>query len=285
MSVNPRAVFIFLATAAFVAVVSFQQNQISRLRSIISDSAPTQDQPPSPSTAVLEIKEQTERLRVEIERLSFEVSQLQQEKLDAKQFKSTIERLDLARNRFPMFGYRRTLVSPDPPRGAETNAASKASSIAEQSPIEAARWVASLEPGEEQKEAALAVVGVWLQSDPKAVANWVASFSEGSMREQALGRVARTWGLQDWNGAAAWLETLPKGASKDMAIDEFVWSADGYDIRLASEWANRIETQELRSQRVEGTLRRWLSEDNSAARAWIQQSQLPPGMGERLLSE
>jgi hypothetical protein len=61
-------------------------------------------------------------------------------------------------------------------------------------------------------------------------------------------------------------------------------SADGYDIQLALEWANRTEEAKTRAERVEGTARRWLREDNSAARAWIQNARLPDGMAERLLS-
>jgi hypothetical protein len=90
--------------------------------------------------------------------------------------------------------------------------------------------------------------------------------------------------MQDWNATAGWLETLPMGSSRDSAIGAFVTAADGYDIKLAVEWANRTEDPESRAGRVTGTVQRWLSEDDSAARAWIQKAQLPAGMAERLLS-
>jgi hypothetical protein len=96
--------------------------------------------------------------------------------------------------------------------------------------------------------------------------------------------VARQWGQRDWNAAAGWLETLPMGSSRDAAIGAFVTSADGYDIKLALEWANQMEAPESRATRVENTARRWLREDNAAARAWLEKAQLPAGMAERLLS-
>jgi hypothetical protein len=103
------------------------------------------------------------------------------------------------------------------------------------------------------------------------------------LREQALSAVARQWGLRDWNVTAGWLERLPMGPSRDAAIEAFVTSADGNDIRLALEWANRLEAPDSRASRVEGTARRWLREDRAAARAWLEKARLPAGMAERLL--
>ena len=85
------------------------------------------------------------------------------------------------------------------------------------------------------------------------------------MRERAMSIVARRWGQRDWNAAAGWLETLPTGSSRDAAIGAFVTSADGYDIKLALEWANRMEDTERRAMRVENTAQRWLRDDNAAA--------------------
>jgi len=59
------------------------------------------------------------------------------------------------------------------------------------------------------------------------------------------------------------------GSSRDVAIGAFVTSADGYDIKLALEWANQMEAPDSRATRVEDTARRWLREDDAAARAWL----------------
>lgn len=160
----------------------------------------------------------------------------------------------------------------------------KAKSLAESSPEEAARWVAALPPGKEQDAAALAVINRWIRSDPVAAAAWVARFAEGTLRERAMSVIARQWGLRDWNATAGWLEKLPMGPSRDAAIGAFVTSADGHDIKLALEWANRMEVPEIRCIRVEETARRWLHEDHAAARAWLEKAQLPSGVRERLLS-
>ena len=70
--------------------------------------------------------------------------------------------------------------------------------------------------------------------------------------------------------------------SRDAAIDAFVMSADGYDIKLAVEWANQMADPESRAARVEQVADRWLRVDKAAARAWLKNAQLPPGVAERL---
>ncbi len=161
----------------------------------------------------------------------------------------------------------------------------EAAPFLETSPEEAARWVAELPEGEEQDRAALVVVDRWSRLNPSDAAAWTTGFAEGTLREEAMYLIARRWGMGDDRGSAAnWLETLPMATSRDRAIEAFVMSADGYDIELAAEWANRIEDAESRATLVEGTAQRWLSEDNEAARAWISKAQLPTGLAERLLT-
>src|SRR5438477_11908902 len=81
----------------------------------------------------------------------------------------------------------------------------QASSRAQSSPEEAARWAAALPPGKEQDRAALVVIDRWTGTDPAAAAAWTTQFAEGPLREQAMSVVARQWGLRDWNAAAGWL--------------------------------------------------------------------------------
>jgi hypothetical protein len=130
----------------------------------------------------------------------------------------------------------------------------------------------------------LEVIDEWAANDPAAAADWIAQLGESPLRVRAASFVGRQWGLRDWKATASWLETLPMGRSRDAAIGAFVQSADGYDIKLAVEWANRMETPEGRALQVEETARRWLREDNAAARAWIANAKLPDGLAERLLS-
>lgn len=276
-------VMLVLAAALVAAGVVFRQGkEIYRLRAVIAEltSFPTEEG--TISTAANPLPADFEKLRLEaaeFHRLRAEVTQLRRENLESKALQARIDKLALDLKQRSDF-----IDAFDPSTPTTSPVILEASSLAQSSPEEAARWVAALPPGKEQDQAALAVIDRWLGANPVAAAAWTTQFAEGPLREQAMSVVARSWGLRDWNATAGWLETLPMGSSRDAAIGAFVTSADGYDIKLALEWANQMEAPESRAMRVEHTARRWLREDHAAARAWLEKAILPVGIAEQLLS-
>jgi hypothetical protein len=287
MKPNVRSMLVLAAALVVAGVVFRQGKEIHRLRAMIAEltSPPTEGAAISTITNPLPADiEELRREAAEAHRLRAEVAQLRREKVEPEALQAKIDKLTLDLNQrsdskrldsVDIFG------DYDPPTSPLVL---QASSLAQSSPEEAARWVAALPPGNEQDQAVLAVINHWTSTDPAAAAAWTTQFAEGPLREWAMFAVARQWGLRDWNAAAGWLETLPTGSSRDAAIGAFVTSADGYDIKLALEWANRMEDTERRAMRVENTAQRWLRDDNAAARAWLEKAQLPPGVTERLLS-
>jgi hypothetical protein len=272
-----------LAAALFVAGVVFrQENEVDRLRAVIAELTSLPREGAAISTLTKPLPADLEELRrevIEVHRLRAEITQLRREKVESTALQARIDKLALDFNQgsdsIDIFG------DFDPPA---TPLVLQAISLAQSSPQEAAQWAAGLPPGKEQDWAVLAVINHWTGTNPVAAAAWTAQFAEGPLRERAMSVVARQWGLRDWNAAAGWLETLPMGTSRDAAIGAFVTSADGYDIKLALDWANQMEAPESRAMRVENTARRWLREDNAAARAWLEKAELPAGIAERLLS-
>jgi hypothetical protein len=220
--------------------------------------------------------EELRRAVADIQSVRAELTQLRREKVEAGALQARIDKLTL---QVAALSGDSNLHPAKP-----LSPVSQASVRAQASPEEAARLVAAMPSGQEQDQAALAVIDRWIRTHPDSAAAWTTQFAEGPLREQAMSVVARQWGLRDCKATAGWLETLPLGASRDAAIGSFVESADGYDIKLALEWANQTESPERRAMRVEQTARRWLREDNLAAREWIKQAQLPAGLAERLLS-
>ena len=272
-----------VAAALVVAGVVFRQaKEMDRLRAVIAELTSLPREGAAISTVTNPLPADIEELRreaAEVHRLRAEITQLRREKVESKALQARIDKLTLDLNQrsgsIDIFG------DYDPPASPLVL---QASSLAQSSPEEAARWAAALPPGKEQDWAVLAVINHWTGTNPVAAAAWTTQFAEGPLRERAMSVVARQWGQRDWNAAAGWLETLPMGSSRDAAIGAFVTSADGYDIKLALEWANQMEAPESRATRVENTARRWLREDNAAARAWLEKAQLPSGMAEQLLS-
>jgi hypothetical protein len=290
---KPNTLTIFmLAVALLVAAAIFrQEREVYRLRAAIAELTRLPMEEAAASKANNPLPADNEELRREadeVHRLRSEIVQLRREKEEAGALQAKVD--ELARDLSAIRGnlqQRSDSVAVIGGFNAPAPNASpmvlQASSLAQSSPEEAARWVAALPPGNEQDQAALAVIGRWTNTDPVAAAAWTAQFADGPLRDEALSYVARQWGLRDWNATAGWLETLPVGQSKDAAIGSFVTAADGNDIRLAVEWANQTESPDSRLARVEETTRRWLREDEAAARAWLATAQLPAGLAERLL--
>jgi hypothetical protein len=265
MKPSIRVMLVLVAALVVAGVVFRQAKEMDRLRAVIAELTSLPREGAAISTVTNPLPADIEELRreaAEVHRLRAEITQLRREKVESKALQARIDKLTLDLNQrsdsIDIFG------DYDPPASPLVL---QASSLAQSSPEEAARWVAALPPGKEQDQAALAVINRWMGTNPVAAAAWTTQFAEGSLREQAMSVVARHWGLHDWTATAGWLETLPMGSSRDAAIGAFVTSADGYDIKLALEWANQMEAPESLAMRVEETARRWLREDNEAARA------------------
>jgi hypothetical protein len=282
MKPNLRVILGVAAALVIAGVVFRQAKEMDRLRAVIAELTSLPREGAAISTVTNPLPADIEELRreaAEVHRLRAEITQLRREKVESKALQARIDKLTLDLNQrsdsIDIFGDYAPPASP---------LVLQASSLAQSSPEEAAQWAAALPPGKEQDRAVLAVIHHWTGTNAAAAAAWTTQFAEGPLREQAMSVVARKWGQSDWNATADWLETLPMGSSRDAAIGAFVTSADGYDIKLALEWANQMESPESRATRVENTARRWLREDNAAARAWLEKAQLPSGIAERLLS-
>lgn len=286
MKPNIRIILVLAAALVVAGVVFRQEKEMYRLRAVIAGLTSLPREGAAVSTVTNSPPADIEELRreaAEVHRLRAEITQLRRETsaLQARIDKDLSAILGNLNQRSDSVADIGDFNHPAP---STSPLVLQASSLAQSSPEEAARWAAALPPGKQQDRAALVVVDRWTGNDPAAAAAWTTQFAEGPLREQAMSVVARQWGLRDWNAAAGWLETLPMGSSRDAAIGAFVTSADGYDIKLALEWANQMEAPDNRAMRVEDTARRWLREDNAAARAWLEKAQLPPGIAERLLS-
>jgi len=272
--------FVLVAALVLAGIVFRQEMEMRRMRAGIAELTSLPREGSAMSTATNSLPADIEELRREIAEahgLRAEIAQLRRQQVE------TSARMDkLALEVSAMLGNLNPWSDSVAPNASPL--VSQASSLAQSSPEEAARWVAALPPGKEQERAAQAVIESWIRTDPAAAAAWTTQFAEGPLREEAMSVVARHWSMRDWNATAGWLEKLPAGSSRDAAIGSFVTGADGYDIKLALEWANQLEAPESRIMRVEHTARRWLREDNAAARAWLEKAQLPSGLAERLLS-
>ncbi|HYG22607.1 MAG TPA: hypothetical protein VEH04_07495 [Verrucomicrobiae bacterium] len=286
MNRNHEIILLFLAALIVAGATFRQERETHKLRRAIaeltSDRIDEIAAVPADNHMQPADMEAVRRELGEVLRLRAEVAQLRQEKVETAALQASIEKLTADISAIAVRSPQ--LMDFIVPSSNVAPQVSQAITMAESSPAAAAQWVAALPEGEDKNQATMAVIERWLRSDPAAAAGWTTEFPEGPLRDAAMSRVAREWGLHDWNATSEWLEKLPVGSSRDAAIGAFVISADGYDIRLAVEWANLTEDPQSRARRLESTAQRWLREDHATARAWLEKAQLPAGMAERLLS-
>jgi len=106
----------------------------------------------------------------------------------------------------------------------------------------------------------------------------VGAFPEGQTRDNAMRSVMSGWAQNDPAGAGGWLETLPSGKSRERAVEAFVDQVSYQEHALAAKWVLELVSASgdgkasRESYRIDNLARQWLQQDETAARAWIQQA-------------
>lgn len=158
-----------------------------------------------------------------------------------------------------------------------------ASVLAQIDPRGAAESALRLPPGEAQQDAIVSVVSGWAANDPAAAAQWIADFPAGRLREYAIENVAQSWIKTDPVAAVNWLKRLP-ATERDTGIHAVAGSLVDSFPDLALQLAVGISAHALRERQIQRAAQAWLATDPAAARTWIEQSNLPAAVKQRLLS-
>ena len=160
-----------------------------------------------------------------------------------------------------------------------------ATATAEGDPFAAAKLaVESLPKGREQDDAIVGIVQRWVQNSPEQAAAWVAAFPDGNLRETALTTLVKLWADKDIEAAGKWVDTLVSRASRDVAVAAYVDKLAVQFPEVAAEWAREIQNEQLRGERLENLAELWLHSDPAAAREWIAQAPLSAAAKSRLLT-
>ncbi len=157
--------------------------------------------------------------------------------------------------------------------------------FAEKDPAAAAMLAAqSLPAGRVQDDAVVSIVQLWVQQSPEQAAAWVAAFPKGRLRDTALEAVVKLWADQDLTDAGEWINTLTERTGSDAAIAAYVEKLAVQFPEMAVEWAAEIRNPALRDERLILLADLWLHNDPEAARQWIHQSPLSDAAKARLLA-
>jgi hypothetical protein len=150
-----------------------------------------------------------------------------------------------------------------------------ASSAAEVDPEAAAAWAERHADGEHGLGLPQRVGSRWAKRDPEAAMRWLATLPEGWNRNDGVLETYRTWLRLDGDPAMAWLREAELEPWLDPAVSLFAKKLSREDREQALEWAGRISDEELRWGTIGLIARAWLLADEEAAKAWIDQAELP----------
>lgn len=161
-----------------------------------------------------------------------------------------------------------------------------AATLAQTSPAQAADLVTTMiGEGYFQGEAIANVTGQWAQSSPAEVAEWAKNFPDGPLRERAMDQVMTQWAKQNAPAAEAWLKGLPPGPAADSATRAYIGTLLQSDPASAARWAESITSTDgyFRQGMMENAGRAWLQTGDPAAKAWVENAQIPVSIKTALL--
>ena len=158
-------------------------------------------------------------------------------------------------------------------------------SIARYEPKALGEWVFALPDPKIREHGVNRLVSTWSRDHPSAAAEWVmTSLPSGKERGRQITAVTRSWVREDPLEAAEWLVTLPlQSEETDGAVDAFSRAVLPQDAGYAGDWSFSVQDNGTRWRLMEHVGRTWIKQSASAAREYINSTDLPVSTKTRLL--
>lgn len=155
--------------------------------------------------------------------------------------------------------------------------------LADSDPAAAAARISTLSDPGQRDRAIERVAGEWSQQDPAGAAEWLIT-QETNEGDDAMRRVMGNWVAQDSAGALSFIEEQPAGDIRDGAAQTYLWMNRDMAPTEAITLAESITDENSRLRSIGMTARRWMEEDEAAARAYVESNTaLDDRMKERIL--
>jgi hypothetical protein len=140
---------------------------------------------------------------------------------------------------------------------------------------QAAKYVAAMSMGDDQKAAIKGLISGWTPADPEAAVNWLCSFPENNPQTEQVQSVIKAWSHGEPAAVAKWLANLPAGTAGDGMAGAFLDGAVVKYPEFAGEWTKTITDATRRQQFQIQVARQWMKSDPSAASKWTDSLDLP----------
>jgi hypothetical protein len=145
---------------------------------------------------------------------------------------------------------------------------------AQQSPVEAAPFVAKLPPTE-QRRGAYYVASSWAKLDPKAAADWIISQTSLRDHEILLKSVVKAW-KKNVPALIAWTQSLPLGPERDLMLYDVSEELRYENPKLAVQMATGISDEQRRLRCLGIAAEQWARLNLPEFNTWMETNALPP---------
>ncbi|MFT3783912.1 MAG: hypothetical protein QM790_18020 [Nibricoccus sp.] len=132
----------------------------------------------------------------------------------------------------------------------------------------ASRAAMGLPEGEARIDALRGVANGWGEANPGQLSQFLAEMPTSGIRRELLGHALRQWVVLDPIAASKWINSTELGPDMDEGVAA-VATMQSLKPEIAREWAESIESPQLRSETLAAVLREWGTKDPKGASAFL----------------
>ncbi|MES2439749.1 MAG: hypothetical protein V4584_11805 [Verrucomicrobiota bacterium] len=160
-----------------------------------------------------------------------------------------------------------------------------ANRLAEKDPDDAARWLASMNAGEDQRRAARRVADALAKEDPTKAAAWLKSLQPEARAEAARGiiPVMSSGDPNKITQTATWVASLAGTPGYDNVVEEFVWSCNTRAPEQSAAWIQGVANPDQQRRLYYRMLGEWSQKDAAAVKQWVAANNVPDDVRRRFL--
>ena len=140
---------------------------------------------------------------------------------------------------------------------------------------QAAKYIAAMPAGDDQKACIKGLVSTWTSTDPEAAVNWLDSFAETNSQPEVVASVIKAWSQPEPSVVARWLANLPAGTASEGMINAFLEGVLAKYPDYAAQWTQSVSDETKRQKYQTQVARQWMKTDAAAALKWIDSLALP----------
>jgi hypothetical protein len=157
--------------------------------------------------------------------------------------------------------------------------------LSNKDPEAAAGQLAKMQEGEAKSGIIGEVIGDWARVNPTAAGDLLKKQTDSNAQREAMRQLMPAWVGQNPAAALEYANSYQPGAVRDGALQSYIWSNQKGEPADLVKVAETITDEGDRNRSIGIAAARWMREDETSAKAYIQQSTtIPDDAKQRILS-